>query len=353
MSDGNTRRNRKRSKTSKRYKIRYDRLLAAVLLLAAVAMVISSCVNSCSPKSDLPADISTQPSTTLSPSQSAIVDNLDPTNGSTPGIIQTKPTENEDEAVEKYSSEVHPFSDTYKGDLILINSDHTYQFPEDDTDLVTMFDHMDKSCYGVCDLVTKLDSTALSHLDSLMQGFIAEGNENDITVIGGYRTLEEQNDKYNSGLSGFAGGSTDYHSARTFDIGIFPKDGSSSGYYSAFGNYSWIDEHASDFGFIVRFPEGKESYTGERARTYTYRYVGLPHAVYIKQNDLCLEEYIEELKKHKSSNPLEITAGNDLYNVYYVTAKPSGNTEVPVPKDKPYTISGDNAGGFIVSALMN
>ena len=29
MSDGNTRRNRKRSKTSKRYKIRYDRLLAA------------------------------------------------------------------------------------------------------------------------------------------------------------------------------------------------------------------------------------------------------------------------------------------------------------------------------------
>lgn len=352
MSDGNTRRNRKRSKTSKRYKVRYDRILGAVLLLAAVAMVISSCVNSCSSS---PADdnaVSTEAATTTTAPQSTIVDNLKPTDGSTPGIIQTKPTK-EEEDVKKYTSEVHPFEDTYKGDLVLINSDHMYQFPEGDTDIVTLFDHMDVSCYSVCDLVTKLDSTALSHLDALMQGFIGEGNENDITVIGGYRTLEEQNDKFYSGLSGFSGGYTDYHSARTFDIGIFPKDGSSSGYYSSFGNYSWIDEHASDFGFIVRYPEGKESYTGERARTYTYRYVGLPHAVYIKQNGLCLEEYLEELKDHRSSNPLEITAGNDLYNVYYVPAEKNGNTEVPVPTDQTYTISGDNSGGFIVSALMN
>ena len=225
--------------------------------------------------------------------------------------------------------------------------------PIDGADIVTMFDHMDTSCYSVCDLVTSLDSTALSHLDALMQGFIAQGNENDITVIGAYRTMEEQNDKFNSGLSGFAGGCTDYHSARTFDIGIFPKDGSSSGYYSSVGNYSWIDENAADNGFILRYPEGKENFTGERARTYTYRYVGQPHAAYIKQHDLCLEEYLNEVKDHKTSNPLEITAGNELYNVYYVPAMQGGDTEVPVPTDKPYTISGDNAGGFVVSMLMN
>lgn len=352
MSDGNTRRNRKRSKSSKRYKVRYDRILAAVLLLAAVAMVISSCVNGCSSKHSSKNEPTTEPATTETASQSTIVDNLKPTDGSTPGIIQTKPTK-EEEDVTKYTSEVHPFEDTYKGDLVLINAGHMYQFPEEDADIVTFFDHMDTSCYSVCDLVTKLDSTAMSHLDGLMKGFIEQGNENDITVIGGYRTLEEQNDKFYSGISNTSGGFTDYHAARTFDIGIFPKDGSSSGYYSSFGNYSWIDEHASDFGFILRFPEGKESYTGERARTYTYRYVGLPHAVYIKQNGLCLEEYLEELKDHKSSNPLEITAGNDLYNVYYVPAEKNGNTEVPVPKDQTYTVSGDNAGGFIVSALMN
>ena len=34
-------------------------------------------------------------------------------------------------------------------------------------------------------------------------------------------------------------------------------------------------------------------------------------------------------------------------------AEKNGNTEVPVPKDQTYTVSGDNCGGFIVSALMN
>ena len=353
MSDGNTRRNRKRSKASKRYKVRYDRILCVILLLAAVAMVISSCVTGLTSKpEDAPVD-ATQPTTTQTPSQSTIVDNLDPNDGSTPGIIQTKPTKEENEDINKFTSEVHPFSDTLKGDLVLINADHIYQFPEDDADIVTMFDHMDKNCYSVCDLVTSLDSTALSHLDGLMEGFIAQGNENDITVIGAYRTLEEQNDKYYSGLSGFTGGCTDYHSARTFDIGIFPKDGSSSGYYSSVGNYAWIDENAAEFGFILRYPEGKENYTNERARTYTYRYVGLPHAAYIKQHDLCLEEYLTADKEHKTSNPLEITAGNELYNVYYVPANSGSDTEVPVPTDKPYTISGDNSGGFVVTMLMN
>ena len=353
MSDGNTRRNRKRSKASKRYKVRYDRILGLLLLLAAIAMVISSCVSGIMSKPEAEPVDSTQATTTQVPSQSTIVDNLDPNDGSAPGIIRTEPTKEKNDDINKFTSEIHPFSDTYKGDLVLINSDHIYQFPEDDTELVTMFDHMDTNCYNVCDNVTSLDATALSHLDELMQGFIAQGNEADITVIGAYRTFEEQNDKFYSGLSGFAGGCTDYHSARTFDMGIFPKDGSSSGYYSSVGNYAWIDENAADFGFILRYPEGKESYTNERSRTYTYRYVGQPHAAYIKQHDLCLEEYLNTVKEYKTSNPLEITAGNELYSVYYVPANSEGSTEVPVPTDKPYTISGDNAGGFVVTMHMN
>ena len=90
MSDGNTRRNRKRSKASKRYKVRYDRILGLILLLAAVAMVISSCVNACTGKKNIPPQNTTQPTTVQTPSQSTIVDNLDPNDGSAPGIIQTK-----------------------------------------------------------------------------------------------------------------------------------------------------------------------------------------------------------------------------------------------------------------------
>ncbi len=352
MNDGNTRRNQKRKKASTRYKIRYDRILGAVLAIAAVSVVASSCINGLTRKKPSEPDIIPTQAATESPSQSTIVDNLDPRDETVAGIIQTAPTEKETD-ISRYSSETYSSDDIYKGDLVLINVEHVYNFPEGDTDIVTLFDHIDTSCYSVCDLVTKLDSKVVEQLNGLMKGFIDKGNENDITVIGGYRTLEEQNDKYNSGLSGFAGGFTDYHSARTFDIGIFPKDGSSSGYYSSVGDYAWIDENAAEYGFILRYPEGKEDYTNERARTYTYRYVGIPHAVYIKQNDLCLEEYLNKVKEHNSSDPLEITVGSDLYNVYYVPVAAGGNTEVPVPTGKDYTISGDNSGGFIVSALMN
>ncbi len=352
MSDGNTRRNQKRKKASTRYKIRYDRIAAAVLAIAAVSVVGSSLISGLSGKHTSETSEIVPTAATEMPSQSTVVDNLAPKDENAAGIIQTQPTETGTD-VSKYSSEVHSNDDIHKGDLVLINSEHAYTFPEGDVELTTLFDHIDTASYNVCDLVTKLDGKVIQQLNGLMKGFIEQGNDNDITVIGGYRTLEEQNDKYNSGQSRFQGGCNDYHSARTFDIGIFPKDQSSSGYYSSVGNYSWIDENAADFGFIVRFPEGKDDITKELARTYTFRYVGVPHSVYIKQNNLCLEEYIDLLKTHNSSDPLEIAVGKELYNVYYVPASSGSSTEVPVPTDKTYTVSGDNAGGFIVSALMN
>ncbi|MCQ2460470.1 MAG: D-alanyl-D-alanine carboxypeptidase family protein [Ruminococcus sp.] len=354
MNEGNKRRNQKRKNAMTRYKVRYDRILAAVLALAAVSVVASSCVNGLIGNKNNKSDSGDVQSSTAATSQSTIVDNLDPKDENVPVITQTKPTEEEEttDVSKKYSSKSVSNDDIYKGDLILINSENPYKFPENDTDVVTMFDHIDTSCISVCDLVTKLDSKVIEQLNALFKGFIDEGNENDITVIGAYRSFEEQNDKYYSGLSGFGGGYTDYHSARSFDIGIFPKDGSSSGYYSSVGNYAWIDENAADFGFILRFPDEKEEYTKERARTYTYRYVGIPHSVYIKQHDLCLEEYLKLLKDHNSSNPLEINVGADIYNVYYVPKGSGDTTEVPVPSGMDYTISGDNSGGFIVSALM-
>ena len=351
MSDGNTRRNQKRKKASTRYKVRYDRIAAAVLAIAAVSVVGSSLVSCLSGKKVSETSEVVPTSTTEAPSQSTVVDNLAPKDENAAGIIQTQPTEKDTE-VSKYSSEVHNNDEIHKGDLILINSRHAYTFPEGDVELTTLFDHIDTASYSVCDLVTKLDGKVIEQLNGLMKGFIEQGNENDITVIGGYRTLEEQNDKYNSGQSKFQGGCNDYHSARTFDIGIFPKD-SSSGYYSSVGNYAWIDENAADFGFIVRFPEGKDEITNELARTFTFRYVGVPHSVYMKQNDLCLEEYLELLKSHNSSNPLEISVGKELYSIYYVPISDGQSTEVPVPSDKTYSISGDNSGGFIITALMN
>lgn len=54
----------------------------------------------------------------------------------------------------------------------------------------------------------------------------------------------------------------------------------------------WIAENAHNFGFIIRFPEGKEDVTGYLYEPWHIRYVGEPIAVEIYTKSLTLEEYL-------------------------------------------------------------
>ena len=56
-------------------------------------------------------------------------------------------------------------------------------------------------------------------------------------------------------------------------------------------SYNWMQENAYKYGFILRFPKGKENLTGYQYESWHYRYVGKKIAKYIKENDLTLEEY--------------------------------------------------------------
>ena len=348
MNNGDKRRNRKRDRSSRRYKIRYDRLVAAVLVLVVLVVVLASCVHACSDKDkDKNSASKNQTTSDTTGQKTSIVDQLTTSNETSSLITGTpdgqKPSESQ------YVNEKFKAEDIYRGDLVLVNSEHEYKFPEDDIELVSVYDNITGEYFHVSDLVQKLDRTVLDQLTALMTSFYDEESNSDIYVIGTYRTKEEQDDKYWNGNSQFQGGYSDYHTGRSFDIGIYPADNSMAGYYSPRGVYGYVDEHAADYGFIVRFPEGKETFTGEQARTYTYRYVGVPHAVYMKQNNLCLEEYIDTLKGHNNEDPLEVAAGKKLYQVYYVPANKTGDTEVPLPSNKTYSVSGNNVDGFIVT----
>lgn len=55
----------------------------------------------------------------------------------------------------------------------------------------------------------------------------------------------------------------------------------------------WLAENAAEYGFIIRYPEGKENITGITYEPWHLRYVGVESATYIIKNDLTLEEYLE------------------------------------------------------------
>ena len=58
--------------------------------------------------------------------------------------------------------------------------------------------------------------------------------------------------------------------------------------------FTWLQEHCAEYGFILRYPKGKEHITGITYEPWHYRYVGVEAATEIMDNGLCLEEYLEK-----------------------------------------------------------
>ena len=54
----------------------------------------------------------------------------------------------------------------------------------------------------------------------------------------------------------------------------------------------WLHEHCWEYGFILRYPEGKEDITGISYEHWHYRYVGTKVSMAMKDTGLCLEEYL-------------------------------------------------------------
>ena len=54
---------------------------------------------------------------------------------------------------------------------------------------------------------------------------------------------------------------------------------------------AWLRENAPAYGFILRYPAGKENITGYAYEPWHFRYVGQPLALYLKKEGLTLEEY--------------------------------------------------------------
>lgn len=62
--------------------------------------------------------------------------------------------------------------------------------------------------------------------------------------------------------------------------------------------YKWLMANCADYGFILRFPKGKESVTGVIYEAWHFRYVGDPTVAHaIMDAGLCLEEYLAQTGK--------------------------------------------------------
>lgn len=240
-----------------------------------------------------------------------------------------------------------------QGDLVLINKEHPYSFPES-LKLVSIYDHK-KECYFVRDKDVLLDKSVMEHLNDMMEGFSKETGLRDVNIVAGHRTYELQQKLYNDSLAEHGAehttqyvalpGCSEHHSGLAIDFSIYHLKGGTSAEFDGSDDYGWFADNSWKYGFVQRFAETKTSVTHVADEPWHFRYVGIPHAYYMTQNDLCLEEYIGLLRQYPyDSAHLLIECAGQKYEVYYCAGM-----EVLVPEKGDYAVSGNNADGFIVT----
>lgn len=108
-------------------------------------------------------------------------------------------------------------------------------------------------------------------------------------------------------------------------------------------------QRAADYGFILRYPAGKEPVTGIGCEPWHFRYVGIPHAQIMVENHQTLEEYTEYIKQFDSPlHPYCIRIKGRAIYVSYIPAAPE-QTTIEVNEAAPYMVSGNNVDGIVLT----
>jgi D-alanyl-D-alanine carboxypeptidase len=137
-----------------------------------------------------------------------------------------------------------------------------------------------------------------------LEKLFAKAKEDNIELVGvsGYRSFNRQKEifDYNARLKGVE--AANQYSAKPghseHQTGLAMDVSSSAVNYDLVEEFGeteegrWLSKMAPEYGFIIRYPKGKENITGYQYEPWHLRYVGVEHAKKIAYNDSTLEDYL-------------------------------------------------------------
>lgn len=107
---------------------------------------------------------------------------------------------------------------------------------------------------------------------------------------------------------------------------------------------------AAGYGFVLRYPRGKEKVTGIGYEPWHFRYVGWPHARLMEERGLVLEEYLDWLRSFPEQGPhLNYRAAGRSFEVYHVPAARLEGLEARLPSHIPCQCSQTNGEGVVLT----
>ena len=115
---------------------------------------------------------------------------------------------------------------------------------------------------------------------------------------------------------------------------------------------SWIVENCWKYGYIVRYPQGKNDSTGHSYCPWHLRFVGKAHSAMMHEKQLCLEEYLTFLSAYTAEAPLAFTYNAVSYRIFSVEST-GESTMAYVPSSGSYSTSGNSKSGFIITVTKD
>ena len=166
---------------------------------------------------------------------------------------------------------------------------------------------------------------------------VREKTGKKLYVSSDLRTKEEQEALYlEDPLTATVPGASEHQTGLALDVYV--------AYYAGDGfvkspSGRFVNSHAHEYGFIIRYPSYAEDVTGIRFEPWHIRYVGHPHSDAIYRNHTTLEEYIESLKI------------GEWYEIDgYLVSRQTVGEKITLPNAfESCIISPDNTGCYIVT----
>ena len=139
-----------------------------------------------------------------------------------------------------------------------------------------------------------VDKTAKASLTELQEAANKAGF--NIPLISGFRSYDTQKNLYNNYVArdgeekantySAKPGQSEHQTGLAFDVGALDDN------YGQTPAGKWLAENAYKYGFILRYPKGKEAITGYQYEPWHIRYVGNKDAAKIYEKGVTLEEYL-------------------------------------------------------------
>jgi len=127
----------------------------------------------------------------------------------------------------------------------------------------------------------------------------ATDNNIKLIINSSYREYEKQSSIYEDYKNWYGQTKADKQAARPgysehqtgLVVDVFSSDNQLTGTFKDSEGYKWLKENAYKYGYIERYPDGKEYLTGYEFESWHWRYVGKDAAKVIQNENITYDEY--------------------------------------------------------------